>query len=273
MLPSNGDKTQAKQITMGRNVFTDTTGISWTPDGRIVYGSNAGGKWGIWKIDTDGQNAVQLTLDCAGNDTCSEPIASPDGRYIVFQAKRDGIRNIWRMESDGINPTQITFDGGAYPSLTNDGSSVIYVQSGQPVSTLQQVPIDGGEKTRFSPIDSAASVAFTSDGQRMAFGYYDTKSKDPWKTCVAPVNADSPEKCFGISRSYPRWSADGKSFYYLDHDYRGIWKQFLDGRRSMFLEFPGERTNNFVFSPDGKSLVVARSKQTQDVVSIIDDSR
>jgi len=273
MLPATGDKLQARQITTGRNLLTDTTGISWTPDGRIVYGANSGGKWGIWMIDPDGQNAVQLTQNCAGNDTCGEPIVTPDGRLIVFQAKRDGVRNIWRMESDGSNPTQLTYDGGAYPSLTNDGSTVVYVRPEKPATTLQQVPIEGGEKTRFSAIDSAASVAFTRDGERMAFGYYDAKSKDPWKTCVAAVNADAPDKCFGNSRSYPRWAADGKSFYYLDHDYRGVWKQFLDGQRSMFLEFPGERTDNFVFSPDGKSLVVARSKQTQDVVSIIDESR
>ena len=66
--------------------MTDVTGVSWTPDGKIVYATNTGGKWEIWKIDADGANQKQLTQNCAGNDSCSQPMVSPDGRYIVFQA-------------------------------------------------------------------------------------------------------------------------------------------------------------------------------------------
>lgn len=103
-----------------------------------------------------------------------------------------------------------------------------------------------------------------------AFSYYDKTAKQPWQTCFAPVGADAPEKCFEVSRSFPRWTADGKAFYYLSHAYLGIWKQPLDGKRELFLEFPGERTNNFAFSPDGKQLVVARSRPTQDIVALTD---
>ncbi len=61
--------------------------------------------------------------------------------------------------------------------------------------------------------------------------------------CVAPIGADAPEKCFGISRSFPHWTADGKAFYYLDHSNTGIWKQPLKGERELFLEFDSERNN------------------------------
>jgi hypothetical protein len=50
-----------------------------------------------------------------------------------------------------------------------------------------------------------------------------------------------------------------------------IWKQPLDGERQLFLEFVGEHANNFAFSPDGKQLVVARSKPTQDIVALTDE--
>ena len=84
-------------------------------------------------------------------------------------------------------------------------------------------------------------------------------------------SVDTPEKCFGISRSFPRWALDGKAFYYLDYDYQGIWKQPLDGERELFLEFTGEHTDNFAFSPDDKSLAVVRSKPTQDIVALLDE--
>jgi Tol biopolymer transport system component len=136
---------------------------------------------------------------------------------------------------------------------------------------LWRVPLEGGSAEPFSKIASAGAASVSPDGMRIAFGFYDKTAKQAFQTCVAPVNADAPEKCFGISRSFPRWSADGKAFYYLDHGYAGIWKQPLDGESKLFLEYPSERTNNFAFSNDGKNIVVARSKPTQDIVALFDE--
>jgi TolB protein len=268
ILPAAGDASQAKQITFGRNLLSDATGVSWTPDGKIVYATNTVGKWEIWRTDADGANQKQLTQNCAGNDACGQPVVSPDGRYIVFQVWRDGVSNIWRMEADGANPTQLTFDGGRSPSLSPDGRFVIYSRWTLPRGTLWQVPIEGGESQQFSKI-SAANAAISPDGKQMAFSYVDKQANG--QTCVAAIVADAPEKCFGGSRSFPRWAADGKTFYYLDHGYKGIWKQPLISERELFLAFPGERTNNFAFSFDGKQLVVARSTQTHDIVALTDE--
>ncbi|MGC2238501.1 MAG: winged helix-turn-helix domain-containing protein [Pyrinomonadaceae bacterium] len=270
ILPADGDTNQAGQITFGRSSMTDGTGVSWTPDGKIVYATNTGGKWEIWTIDADGANQKQLTQNCAGNDSCGQPVASPDGRYIVFQATRNNAKNIWRMDADGANATQLTDEGGFYPSLSLDGRFIIYTRMIS-ATGLWQVPIEGGKSEQFSKIYTASASSVSPDGKLFAFSYYDKTAKVPFKTCIAPVGTDAPEKCFGISRSFPRWTADGKAFYYLDHGYAGIWKQPLDGKRELFLEFPGERTNNFAFSPDGKRLVVVRSKPTQDIVALMEE--
>lgn len=270
ILPADGDTRQARQVTFGRNLLTDVTGVSWTPEGKIVYATNAGGKWEIWMIDADGANQKQLTQNCAGNDSCSQPVVSPDGRYIVFQATRAGVKNIWRTDADGTNATQLTEEGGLYPSITPDGRFVIYSRV-ITVFELWQVPIEGGKTEQYSKILTAGAASVSPDGSLFAFHFNDKTAKQPHKTCVAPVGADAPEKCFDISRSFPRWTADSKAFYYLDHLYKGIWKQPLEGTRELFLEFPGEHTNNFAFSPDGKQLVIARSKPTQDIVALMDE--
>ncbi|HTH36424.1 MAG TPA: winged helix-turn-helix domain-containing protein [Pyrinomonadaceae bacterium] len=267
-LPSNGDASEAKQITFGRNLITDASGVSWTPDGKIVYATNAGGKWEISQVDEDGQNQKQLTERCAGNDSCGQAIVSQDGRQIFFHASRAGVPNIWRMDADGANPTQLTDAGGFSPSLVPDGRTVIYVRSVSGVMGLWQVPIEGGETKPFSKIPTAANAAISPDAEQMAFMYYDETAKE--QICVAPIRAETPERCFGKSRSFPRWQRDGKAFYYLDNGYKGIWKQPLEGPREMFLGFPGERTNNFAFSPDGTQLVVARSRQTLEIVALTD---
>ena len=276
LLAADGDAPQARQVTFGRNLMTEETGVSWTPDGKIVYATNAGGKWEIWMINADGTNQKQLTQNCAGNDSCSQPFVSPDGSYIVFQVRHKGVRNIWRIDADGGNPKQLTVDGGGVPSFSIDGRLVIYTRPTLPAPTLWQIPVEGGEPRQFSKLPTVEYVSISPDGKNMVFkqmvsGFYDGQEKQPWQTCVAPVEADAPERCFGTSRSFPRWAADGKAFYLLDTSYRKIWKQFLDGERESYLEFPGERTNNFAFSPDGKQLVVARSKPTQDIVALIDE--
>lgn len=266
LLPADGNAAEARQITFGRNLFTDATGLSWTPDGKIVYATNASGKWEIWIVDAAGGNERQLTQNCFENDSCSQPVVSPDGGYIVFQASRNGVRSIWRMDVDGSNPKQLT-EGGTYPSFTPDGRFVVYTG---PAAVLQ-VPVDGGEAEEFNKMSSTLAASVSPDGKIFAFHYYDKTEKQPFLTCVAPVKAERPEKCYDISRSFPRWMGDSTGYYYLNHRYTGIWKQPLNGERALFLEFPGERTNNFAFSPDGKQLVVARSKPTLDMVALISE--
>ncbi|HUR96743.1 MAG TPA: winged helix-turn-helix domain-containing protein [Pyrinomonadaceae bacterium] len=270
LLPSDGDVSRAKQITSGRNLMTDVTGVSWTPDGSIVYATNSGSGWEIRMIDPDGGNQKELTRNCAGNESCNQPVVSPDGRYIVFQARREGVPHIWRMEADGGNPTQLTVGGGFAPSITPDGRFVIFTWY-SPGEKFWRIPIEGGTAEEFSQMTSVGNISLSPDGKQMAFDYFDETAKEQFQTCVAAVGAAAPDKCFGISRSFPRWAPDGKAFYYLDHSYLGIWKQRLDGERKMFLEFPGERTNNFAFSPDGKHIAVARSKPTQDIVALTDE--
>ena len=74
---------------------------TWSPDGRIVYSSEADGN--IWVVGSDGSNPKQLTSNAGGNFF---PRASPDGHYIVFPSLHAGLVQLWRMDSDGNNPKQ-----------------------------------------------------------------------------------------------------------------------------------------------------------------------
>ena len=175
------------------------------------------------------------------------------------------------MDIDGANPVQLTTGGGILPFVTADGRSVIYVNKKVSTSTLMQISIDGGEPRPMSKIPLIFLGNLSPGGKRLVFVHYDKTAKTPFQTCVAPPEATRPEKCFGKSRAFPSWTADGRAFYYLAHDYSGIWKQPLDGDGESFLEFAGERVNNFAFSPDGKNLVIARSKPTQNIVALINE--
>ncbi len=267
----DADANRARQITFGFNTISDATGISWAADGRIVYATNTSGRWEIWMIYADGSDRRQLTQNCAGNFTCAMPFVSPDNRYIVFHASRDLRHNIWRMDIDGSNPVQLTTDGGMYPFVTPDGKDVIYLNKTLTASKLFKVPIEGGDPKQITKISDVYLASLSPDGRLMAFTHYDKSLKQPWQICVAAAAAQQPEKCFTTGRSFPRWNAEGTAFYTIAGDFSGIWRQMLDGKRDLFLEFPGERINNFAFSPDGKQLAVARSRPNHSIVALIDE--
>lgn len=57
-------------------------GPDYAPDGRTIYfNSMRSGKMDIWQMDSNGQNARQLTNDAFSNWF---PHPSPDGRWLVF---------------------------------------------------------------------------------------------------------------------------------------------------------------------------------------------
>ena len=52
----DGDAGRATQITSVSSEMDGSIGVAWTPDGKIVYHSMAGGKEGIWIMEADGKN-------------------------------------------------------------------------------------------------------------------------------------------------------------------------------------------------------------------------
>lgn len=104
----SGDASQSKQST-----FTGADEVSssaaWTPDGKIILTSTAGGKRTLWISNADGSNRHQLVSSDGGDYGAA---VSPDGRYIVFTSDRNGSTpHIWRVDLDGSNLKQLTFGG------------------------------------------------------------------------------------------------------------------------------------------------------------------
>ena len=264
------DAARAQKITFGTGAYLD---VCYTPDGRIVYASQAGGNWDIWVMNADGGGQQQLTAEAGVN---AHPHVSPDGRHIVFASNRAGVFNIWRMESDGGNPVRLTAGGGEkFPQWSPDGGWVVYtsVSPDESLYSLWKVSSDGGEPVQLTATD-CERPAVSPDGKRVAGFHRDTSAAGGYSVVVTPFDGGPPERTFAIpqdvvSLPFVRWSPDGQWLTYTAHrdGIQNIWMQPLRGGPAKQLtEFKSEGRLRFDWSRDGKQLVLSRHVWTSDLV-------
>ncbi|HXG63613.1 MAG TPA: protein kinase [Blastocatellia bacterium] len=271
-----GDASAARQVTSGTNTLLQ---VFWTPEGKIVYVTDAGGNLDIWMMDADGKNQKQLTADAGINVFAS---ASPDGRHIFFSSNRAGnagILNVWRMDSDGSNAKQLTSGEGEYwPVCTPDGKWVIYTSATRAERPgLWKIPAEGGEPVRISD-KIALQPVLSPDGKLIACWYSSGDPLNPPKVAIIPVEGGEPirmidVKGFNFELSRYRWSPDGKALLYVEN--RGgvsnIWRQPLDGSPAkQVTDFQTDIIFSFDWSRDGRQLACARGVTTTDAILIRD---
>ncbi|HWS87222.1 MAG TPA: winged helix-turn-helix domain-containing protein [Pyrinomonadaceae bacterium] len=268
-----GDAARARQITTGSGKFDGYYGLSWTPDGRIVYASMAGGGWDIWSMNADGTGQRQLTVGARSN---YGPSVSADGRYVVFVSNRaGGPFNIWRMDADGGNPLRLTSGRGEnFPHVTPDGRWVVYATyGGGQDSAVWKVPIEGGESVRLT--SRPASWPFVSpDGKSFVCTY----GEGPFsanRLAVIPIEGGEPTRLYEVAptfRANTVWLPDNRGIAYLDArtGTTNVWMQPLAGGRPVQLtNFAADNVASFDWSRDNR-LVATRSVETTSVVLIKD---
>lgn len=272
LLP-NGETGEAKLLT--GNVHAIYRFIAWTPDGKIIYPSNAdsGGHRDIWIMNADGSNNKQLTSNAGSN---LQPCVTPDNRFVVFSSNRgpSGAFNLWRMNIDGTNPVQLTHgDGENQPNCSPDGQWVVFA-SGGPESVpeprrLWKVSINGGDSIQLTQ-HSSNWGAVSPDGKTIAC-WYKSSDVSEWKIALLPIEGGEPVKLFDVTPTSPlHWSPDGKSITYVktQNAVSNIWSQPINGGVPQQLtKFTAEQITNFDWSKDNK-LICSRGFTARDAILI-----
>ena len=264
-----GKAERARQLSPGTGNYEGLVGVDWTPDGRVIFTSYAGGRAQLWIIGADASGRKQLTVDGQFN---LWPGVSPDGKYIVFGSNRSGGDSIWRMDADGGNERQLTrgdsVDSDIQPQISPDGKWVVYKGRREGKDVILKVSIEGGEPVQVTPHPGHAPV-ISPDGKWIVFHMWDEGAKK-FRQAVMPFEGGEPTKIFDHLGD-PTWARDSKGLIYQERQggVGNLWLQPLDGGKPKQLtSFTSDQIARWAWSRDGKQLALSRYSTTSDVVLI-----
>jgi serine/threonine protein kinase/Tol biopolymer transport system component len=250
---------------------------SWTPDGRLLYESTAGGSRNIWVMNANGTNKKQLTNGC----DCFDPQMSADGRYIIYEFHNaDGQSHLWRMDADGSNQKQLTSGiNEDWPTFSRDGKWVIYSQRSGDVDdtrAIWKVPLEGGTPVQLGPENQAYDPTVSPRDGSIAYFFFDKQENYKRKISIIPPDGGAAIKTFpypkeGSSRTNIRFTPDGRSLAFVGQRDGGanIWMIPADGsgEAKPLTDFKTEIIwFSFAWSADGKQLAVTRLAAATDAV-------
>ena len=284
LLPGTGARgnTTVQPLTQAQ----DAQSVAWTAGGKLLVSDGQG----VRRMNPDGGQQATILND---PNSWIADIAPCGDRYIVLAWSFHGGTNqihIWRTNADGSNPTQLTngpFD--QFPVCSPDGKWVYYSEVVGPHFSLR-TPVEGGQPEPVPASDvhnmygSGAGQAISPDGKRLIFNADISGPNSVPLNKLALVNLDSSSQSAPIMlQPDPRiatgggtgftnamsFTPDGKSVAYIvrDQGVDNIFVQPLDGSPGhQITNFTSEHIAKFQWSPDGKTLGVARAERTSDVV-------
>ena len=256
----NGEASRATQFKSVASNMDGLDCVRWTPDGKIVFNSMAGGRDSIWIMEADGKNRKQLST---AENVDYHPSVTTDGHYVVFVSERTGAPAVWVMNIDGSNQKSLGTAG--FNPEAGDGW-VVYPNK----LSLWKSPIGGGDPVRLSE-ERLVRCGVSQNGTMIACSLEAPGS--PIRLAVLPIDGSSPAKIFDVKFQLParmRWTPDGRTVTYIGREgaFADIWSQPIEGGEPKRLtNFKADTIFTFDWSRDNK-LVISHGTSTSDVVLI-----
>jgi DNA-binding winged helix-turn-helix (wHTH) protein/Tol biopolymer transport system component len=262
------------EVTTGFDKYDGIGGLAWTPDGRLVYHSRASGGDAIWVMNPDGSNSQQLMPDAGGGFSLS-----PDGRFLVFQAKEPNSIGLTSLDLTTRAQKRLTENStDMTPHHAPDGKTIVYSHFDENHS-LFRISSDGGSPEKvFDQYRTVSSPVFSPGGEKIAFAFARTQT-DKIRSGIAIISSIGNRVLqtfdvnlnFGTIYERPtvQWSADGRHLYFikLEAGVSNVWKiDTTNGNALPVTTFEVGRIFNFAFSRDGARLALARGSVESDVV-------
>ncbi len=197
----------------------------------------------LWRVPSGGGLALRLTTH---TEVESNPMLSPDGKWVAFEASYDGPSEIYVMSVAGGKPERLTYEGGrvVLRGWLDDGT-VLYRSSNVPGTISRQLrTIDRATlKTRDIEVSEADETALSGDGKTLFFTRYGLnmfsdnavmyrggRMAELWKfTIGGDAEAVRLAEDFGAPIREPMWW-NGRIYFLTDKSGSdNIWSMDEDG--------------------------------------------
>lgn len=263
----------AKSV-QSNQIFEESGNISnvnWTTDGKIVFSSTASGQPEIWRINSDGSDKTQLTVNSGVSFGFS---VSPIDNSIIFCSTKNGKHSIYFADSEGKNIAQIV-EGteDVFPNFTPDGNSIIFQRGlNNKILTLWRYDLKDKKLTQLTQ-KNALFPTISPDGNKIAHYFMDSEVDNLWRIkLISGINGDFLSKLNlpkEATERKMRWHPNGKFISQIANQGDNIKLLFLpitenDPTQSFDLGKGGLQW--FEWSKDGKKIVYSQSVETQDIV-------
>ena len=260
---------------------------------RILFTSDRDSGYGIFTMDADGKNIVQLANDTT--DPESAPVWSPDGKQIAYLSRRDGYPAVYVISAvDGSGAQRISssdFSETNSPVWSSTGRIAFNADSRKGTSGLFSVKPDGSDQkmilnnfvygytwspdgTQIAYMDGNSIVVINADGSgrqqiNKDSAYYGSVTWAPdGKSLLTYSFGNGKQGVYSLdiktgaahrlavdstARS-PSWSPDGKTIAYISSDFNSGGVYTVDATGRNRKQLTDHYETGFTWSPDGKQI-------------------
>ncbi|HET9531072.1 MAG TPA: PDZ domain-containing protein [Blastocatellia bacterium] len=182
----------------------------------------------LWTVPREGGDAARLT---SGVGTETDPVFSPDGKWVAFTGEYDGNTDVYLVPASGGVPRRLTYHPGTdgVVGWTPDGRRILFRSSRESISfynRLFTITIEGSFPEAV-PLPMAKEGSFSPDGSRIAYQPL-TQWQPDWKNYrggqtspiwIAKLADSSIEKLprEGSNDFNPMW-VDNRVFFLSDRN-------------------------------------------------------
>jgi Tol biopolymer transport system component/DNA-binding winged helix-turn-helix (wHTH) protein len=207
----------------------------WSPDGRALrfyLYDTKNDSGALWEISSEGSNPHPLFADWpAGSETCCG-LWTPNGKYFVFQGRRDGATQVWaRREHTGFfqhapaEDVQLTFGPMNFlsPAPSPDGKRSFAIGEQKRGELMRYDSASSQFVTYLSGL-SAEDLDFSSDQESVLYTAFPEGTL--WRSRIDGTERIQLTRA-PLQAALPTWSPDRKRIAFMAAKPGGSWKIYL----------------------------------------------
>jgi Tol biopolymer transport system component len=278
-LDADGSKKRRPQFSQPAAYFSPR----YSPDGRRLAVALEGKGLDIYLYDLQKDALSRLTFAGA---LSLDPVWTPDGGHIAFQAADSGTFSVSWVRSDGAGGVQKLLEGKKtyrVNSISPDGRWLAFDQDGETTNrdvfivsldlTDPENPKAGKPEPFAHTVANEVHPVFSPDGRWLAFASDETGIYEVYVRPFPETSGGGKWQISSAGGKEPVWSRDGRNLFFEDLDNRIMvagyavnGPSFVAGKPRLWSDQRLTQPNddwNFDVAPDGQSIeaLVARSAE------------